>query len=142
MPTAVCLIRTQPHYKHEAFVQGLTRIGYQVSLQPIKRIGPEDVLVIWNRGSRYTYEARRHELAKSRIMVAENGYLDARDDQGHQWFSLAMNHHNGPGWWPVGAGDRWAEMGMDVQPWRREGSHVLVLPQRGIGAPGVAMPPQ
>lgn len=140
MPTAVCLIRTQVHYRHEAFVRGLTAAGYRVELKPAKRIEPDDILVVWNRGQQFQYEVKRHETAGSRIVVAENGYTGAVDDDRHQWFSLALTHHNGLGQWWCGDTPRFPRMGLTVKPWRVEGSFVLALPQRGIGAPGVAMP--
>jgi hypothetical protein len=142
MPTAVCLIRTNVHYRHDAFVRGLVAAGYRVETKPPKNITRDDVLVIWNRGAQFQYEAKRHEAAGSRIIVAENGYTDAVDDQGHQWFSLALDHHNGCGRWSVGDTPRFPLMKQTVKPWREDGSFILVLPQRGIGAPGVAMPPR
>ncbi len=147
MPIAVCLIREQPHYRRDAFVAGLVVCGYQVQFQPLRAPGPNDVLLIWNRSPRFHYEALRHDAVGSPVIVAENGYLDAVDDHGHQYFSLARDHHNGAGRWPqpfigTGAPARWPSLQQQVQPWRREGAYILVLPQRGIGAPGVAMPRQ
>lgn len=140
MPTAVCLIRTNVHYRHDAFIRGLVEAGYHVQSLPKKKIAPDDILVIWNRGALFQYEARRHQDAGSRIIVAENGYTDAKDADGHQWFSLALDHHNGCGRWWIGDTPRFPLMRQNLKPWRAEGSFVLVLPQRGIGAPGVAMP--
>jgi hypothetical protein len=140
MPIAVCLIRTNVHYRHEAFLRGLTAAGYRVQQRPLQKISPDDILVIWNRGAMFQYEAKRHEAAGSRIVVAENGYTDAVDDDGHQWFSLALQHHNGCGKWWIGDTPRFPRMRQNLKPWRAEGGFVLVLPQRGIGAPGVAMP--
>jgi hypothetical protein len=142
MPTAVCLIRTNVHYRHDAFMRGLVAAGYRVETKSLKNITRDDVLVIWNRGAQFQYEAKRHEAAGSRIIVAENGYTDAVDEQGHQWFSLALDHHNGCGRWSVGDTPRFPLMKQTVKPWREDGSFILVLPQRGIGAPGVAMPPR
>jgi len=140
MPTAVCLIRTSVHYRHEAFIKGLAAAGYIVTTKPLRKIDRDDILVIWNRGSQFQYEARRHDHAHSRIIVAENGYTDAVDQDGHQWFSLAIDHHNGCGRWYQGEAARFPLMGQNLRSWRAEGEFVLVLPQRGIGAPGVAMP--
>jgi hypothetical protein len=140
MPIAVCLIRTNVHYRHEAFLKGLVAAGFSVQSKPLRNIGRDDILVIWNRGQLFQYEAKRHEQAGSRIVVAENGYTDAVDGDGHQWFSLALDHHNGLGKWWIEDTPRFPRMGLNLRPWRQEGAHVLVLPQRGIGAPGVAMP--
>lgn len=140
MPIAVCLIRPQPHYRRDAFVAGLAACGYTIVTQPLRTISPADILVIWNRGPQFQYEAKRHELAGSQVVVAENGYLDTVDEDGHQFFSLALDHHNGAGRWLCGPGDRWPLLGQALCPWRKEGASILVLPQRGMGAPGVAMP--
>ena len=56
---------------------------------------------------------------------------------------LRLNHHNGAGEWPIEYDDRWRDQfGHLVKPWRDypDNGHILVLPQRGIGPPGVAMP--
>lgn len=140
MPKAVCLIRSNVHYRHDAFINGLIAAGYVVSTKPLKVIERDDILVIWNRGVQFQYEANRHDKARSRIIIAENGYTDARDGDGHQWFSLAIDHHNGCGRWWQGDTSRFLLMRQDLKPWRDEGTFVLVLPQRGIGAMGVAMP--
>lgn len=147
MPVAVCLIRDTPHYRREAFVAGLVACGYQVAFQPpVSMPKRDDILVTWNRGAMFQYHAKRHESVGSRIIVAENGYLDTVDADGHQFFSLALDHHNGVGrWFPPrtdadAAAARWPVLAQSCLSWRKEGSHILVLPQRGIGAPGVAMP--
>jgi len=134
------LIRDNVHYRHDAFIRGLAALGYTVRTKPLQRIAADDVLVIWNRGAQFQFEATRHTKAGSPIIVAENGYTDAVDDHGHQWFSLALDHHNGVGRWWIEDQPRFPSMGQAVAPWRAEGSFILVLPQRGIGAPGVAMP--
>lgn len=140
MPTAICLIRSNVHYRHDAFIRGLAAAGYKVQTKPQRRISADDILVIWNRGVQFQYEAKRHHEAGARIVVAENGYTDAKDSDQHQWFSLALDHHNGCGRWWQGDTPRFPLMRQDLAPWRPEGGFVLVLPQRGVGAPGVAMP--
>lgn len=140
MATAVCLIRMQPHYRHDAFLAGLTRLGLKVTPTPAKTISAEDVLVIWNRSLSHEQLARRYELAGAAVIVAENGYLDAVDEHGHQWFSLALGYHNGAGTWFYGDAERWPQLRLDIQPWRAAGASVLVLPQRGMGPLGVRMP--
>lgn len=142
MATAACLIRNEPHYRKEAFHQGLRRLGFDVTTNPLRQIYPDDVLVIWNRGPGFDHEAKRHEAAGSRVIVSENGMTDARDEDGHQLFSLAMNWHNGAGHWFTGDSSRWSTLGIELQAWRPPGSEVLLLPQRGIGVAPVAMPRQ
>lgn len=99
---------------------------------------PESLLVIWNRSDWQDAIARRYEKHGARVIVAENGYLGI-DSVGHHLFALSLDHHNGCGRLPVGDGSRWARLGIDLLPWRKSGTHILVLPQRGIGPRGVAM---
>lgn len=113
---------------------------------------PSDVLVIWNRYGRGDSVARQFEEAKAAVIVAENGYIGAsenayakpfahpRQDPSQHLYALALNHHNGAGQWPIGERGRWREQGIVVHPWKTTGDHVLILPQRGIGPAGVAMP--
>jgi hypothetical protein len=104
-----------------------------------QRIDPTDVLVIWNRYGLHDAYAQRYISAGARVLVAENGYLP-KDKKGRRYYALALEHHNGAGRWYGGDSTRWRDMGLEVAPWRTDGDHILVLPQRGVGPPGVAMP--
>lgn len=139
MPEACCLLRDTPHYRHEAFVEGLKAVGYRVSRHVGRPPAPDDVLLIWNRQNVQIQVAKEYEAAGAHVLVAENGWLGA-DQDGHQLYAIAKNHHNGPGRWFQGAEDRFSPLNVPVEPWRSSGDHILVLPQRGIGPPGVAMP--
>lgn len=136
---AVCLIREQPCYRRDAFVAGLRRAGYALTSggQPQART---DLLVIWNRYGHFAAMADAWERARGTVLVAENGYLGV-DAQGRQHYALAAHGHNGSGWWPVSAEDRFARLGVEPQPWRTGGEYVLVRGQRGIGTPHMASPP-
>lgn len=109
---------------------------------------PGDVVCCWNRYGRYEAEAKRFEAAGALPVIIENGYLGNRYNDhakpftaaGDQLFALGNYKHNGAGEWPVGEPGRWRSQGIEVKPWRTDGEHVLVLPQRGIGPAGVAMP--
>jgi hypothetical protein len=68
-------------------------------------------------------------------MIAENGFTPP-DGRGKH-YALFLDHHNGAGRWFVGDSPRHR---IADQPWRSSGRHVLVLPQRGIGERGIAMP--
>lgn len=136
---ALCLIREQPHYRHHAFMRGLKAAGYNtVGTLPDPKKG--DVLVIWNRYGGFDEMARQFERAGATVIVAENGYLGV-DFNGKRWYALAKTHHNGAGLWNVGGPERWDSLGVDIKPYREGGSEVVILPQRGIGPEGVAMPP-
>lgn len=138
MARAVCLIRNSPHYRHQAFQQGLKRCGYQL-VDQIHDIRPDDLLVIWNRYGYFHQEAKRFEKAGARVVIAENGYLGVGWNGG-RWYAMALKFHNGAGTWNSHGPERWASFGVELAPWRRGGSELILLPQRGIGPNGVAMP--
>lgn len=136
---AYLTLRPKPEYRREAFAAGLAAAGYQVSNCVPQDPKPDDVLVIWNRYAHYDDLARRFERKGARVLVAENGYL-GREWRGNAWYSISLSRHNGAGQWPAGGAERWDSWGVDLSPWRKEGEHVLVLLQRGIGVSPVAQP--
>lgn len=129
-----CHIRRSPHYRRDAFVSGVKRIG--------GRLTDEldcDVLVIWNRYGPFRKLADTVEKRGGTVLVAENGYL-GNEWAGDRWYAMSRTHHNGAGRWPDGGPERWDSLGVELSPWRTEGRELVLLPQRGIGPPGVAMP--
>jgi hypothetical protein len=119
---------------------GLSRHGYVCDRQPLAHPRPDDLLVLWNRSPVHEPFARRYERAGARVVIAENGYLPRTPDGSAKYYALALDHHLGAGRWFVGDQPRFP---IEDQPWReRRGEHVLVLCQRGIGEPGITMPPQ
>ena len=139
VPFAVCLIREGPAYRRAAFVGGLQRLGYRVGQATNRRVAVGDLLVLWNRHGQQDDIARRYLAAGKPVIVAENGYI-GKDDKGRSLYALARTNHNGAGAWHVGAEDRWAARRVELKPWRADGRHILLLPQRGVGPQGVAMP--
>lgn len=139
MRRAACLIRDLPHYRRDAFISGLTKAGFSVSPSASPTPRPDDLLVVWNRYGGVDRTANRYEAVGAQVIVVENGWAGC-DQNGRQHYAIALHHHNGAGEWHVGEEDRWTPLGVETWPWRKTGSHVLVLPQRGIGPPGVAMP--
>jgi hypothetical protein len=147
------LVRPEPHYRRDAFDAGLRAAGYDIVDE--RQIGtpqPSDVLVIWNRYGHWDVLAQRFEKVGAAVLITENGYLgrsenayakpfttDAQEPES-QLYALALNHHNGGGRWWIGEPGRWRGQGIEIRPWRIDGEHVLVLPQRGIGPAGVSMP--
>jgi hypothetical protein len=128
---------------------GLKRAGYHVVLS-IDRPAPDDLLVIWNRYGEFDQAATRFEKWGAAVIVAENGYVGARDNDngkpvsatGEALYAMALNRHNGAGRWHVGSPGRAAAQGIELKPWRTGSAdgHVLLLAQRGIGLPPVASP--
>jgi len=101
--------------------------------------GPRDILVIWNRYRESDRAAQMFERFNRPVIVAENA-LWGNDFAGDRWFSLALGQHNTAGRFPVGGPERWAWINPPLHPWREGGKEIVILPQRGIGPKGVAMP--
>lgn len=136
MPAACNMIRHGGCYKGEAFESGLERLGYQIERRHRRDPCPGDVIILWNRNRGMDAIASAYERAGGIVLIAENGYL-GQPMGGGKFYALARGHHNGAGAWFVGDHQRFE---IAMQPWRERGDHVLVLPQRGIGPKGVAMP--
>lgn len=96
------------------------------------------MFVCWNRYGIWDRQAASVERRGGVVLVAENGYL-GNDFAGSLWYAISRSQHNGAGQWPMGDAARWDSLGVDLAPWRQSGETV-VLPQRGIGPQGVAMP--
>lgn len=155
---AYCLIREQPFYRREAFVTGLQRAGYQVlPSQPLWPARPGDVLVIWNRYGTVEQVADRFEADGGTVLVAENGYLGQGGGtpkfevhagvQPQHYYALARHGHNGSGTWlrgdppaPTVSDERLRRLRLAWAPWRTDGDHILVCPNRHFGMRGFVMP--
>ncbi len=144
--------RNSPHYCSDAFVKGLERHGFRVERSVPADIQPHDVLVTWNRHGHYDAQAKRFEKAGAIVLVTENGWI-GKDADGHQLYAICRDHHNGAGSWSVGPTDRWKMLDIPLMPWRTDSvwrrvskagdkalREIVILPQRSIGAPSVAMP--
>lgn len=100
---------------------------------------PGDCLIIWNRYGHYDAIARTFEGFRCPVIVSENGTL-GREWRGEHWYSLALTNPAGAGYFPKHGPSRWAEIDAEYCEWRKGGREAIVLGQRGIGPPGVAMP--
>lgn len=123
--------------RRELFSEGLKAVGIDVVGRP--EPAPGNLFVTWNRYGFGAHTADSYERAGGVALIVENGYLGKRW-LGEDWFALSLGQHNGAGRWRVGGDERWDSLGVDLSPWRFGGSEVVVLPQRGIGPAGVAMP--
>ena len=133
---ATVLFKPSVSYRRDAFEAGLRDIGYDLLPTPLSSPSKDDLLVLWNRSHYEEGIARRYEGVGAAVIVAENGYIGS-DENGHKLFAMSKHYHNGAGKWNVGASARWKGT---IAPWRESGDFILVLPQRGIGCSGVAMP--
>lgn len=118
-----------------AIRQGLESLGYTISHRPQAEPTSADVLVLWNRLPTHDPAARAYEGAGAQVLVFEHSWIGREDV-----YACCLSHHNGAGTWHVGQETRWPSFGIVVNPWRKEGDHILVVPQRGMGVPPVAMP--
>ena len=146
------LIRSQPWYRRSAFCTGLKRAGLAVvDHAPVK---PErtTLLVIWNRYAGNHELATQVEKAGGTVWVAENGYLGAGGTspkfdvhpggpKAHHYYALARGFHNGRGTWPQGGPERFNILGVELKPWRTEGEHILICPNRSFGVGAQVMHP-
>jgi hypothetical protein len=150
MPRAWSLIRQAPWYRAQAFAEGLKKAGFEVG-QGTPKGRPGDLLLIWNRYANWHDQAVRFERDGGKVVVAENGYLGQGGTapkfdvhpggpKAHHYYALGLGFHNDEGRVPVGGPERWADLGVELKPWRQDGGHVLVAANRSFGVPGRFMP--
>jgi hypothetical protein len=143
LKTAYVHLREDPHYRHDAFIQGLRRLGYHIELgEPYGPLTKDQVVVIWNKTSRSDRTIEMARKGEGAVIVAENGYY-GKDKQGRTPFALALDGHCGSGRWYVGDDTRFKALGIEFKDWRPTTSSrkVLIADQRGIGSPRMASPP-
>lgn len=137
---AINTIRSDPHYRRAAFDVGLMRAGYKLATKGEPE-SKQDLLVLWNRQGALEGLADTWETRGGSVLVCENGYC-GRDDQDRQLYAISVHGHNGSGFFPVGAEDRWSALGIDLAEPRAGGDYVLICGQRGIGSREMASPQQ
>lgn len=139
MPRAYLRLQRHTVNRNEAFAKGLTRAGFEVSTTNFASPSSDDLLVIWNRMPRDEVVADRFQRV-AKVIIAENGYIGNGEGDNGKLIALSRTYHNGAGKWPDHDLQRWEGFGVELKPWRTDGETILVLPQRGFGSRGVAMP--
>lgn len=124
--------------RRRVFVAGLRALGYEVVEGLTRNPGPEDIFCTWNRIGEGQAAARAFEKAGRPVLVTENASWGNSFGSQH-WYTVALTYHNQAGRFPIGGPERWDRLGVELAPWRA-GGETVILPQRGIGPPGVAMP--
>jgi hypothetical protein len=145
---AYCLIRTQPHYRHEAFVAGLKRCGYDVRGELRALAGAAgDVLVIWNRYGDTERIADKFEAAGGTVLVAENGYIGQgggtpklTQGAGQSLLRARAARAQRPRRVARRRAGALGALGIELKPWRTDGDHILVCANRSFGMQGGIMP--
>lgn len=149
---AFSLLRPDPWYRRQAFELGLKRAGYEVLLRQPERGRAGDAMLIWNRYGHVHEIAARFEAEGGTVVVAENGYLGAggtspkfdvhpKGPQAVSYYALSADFHNGRGRWKSGGPERLNALGVELAPWRTEGEHILVCPNRSFGVGEQVMHP-
>jgi hypothetical protein len=122
----------------EALKKGFERLGFKVVHGLTSSPAAGDVLCTWNRIHQGETAARAFEAAGRPVLVVENAAW-GNDFLGGRWLSLARSMHNTSGMFPEGGPERWDALNFELAKFRNSGETVI-LPQRGIGPAGVAMP--
>ena len=133
MNSACIRVLHRPPYYGDVMSEALNRMGYRIVTTPERRPSKGDVLVLWNRYPRDEAYTRLYDAAGARIIVIENGYF-GRNFLGSEWYAVALSQHNGAGSWPAADAERWNAMPVEVEPWRRGGSEIVLLATRGMGS--------
>ena len=140
MKQAYLAMRVQQASKRDAVLRGLEVLGYSLETHPDKlRPGPDTMLVTWNL-HRDMGQSEAVRKAGGIVVVIENAYIP-QDMDGREYLAMAVEGHNGSGFTPSGPEDRLTRLGVKLKSWR-EGEHILVIGQRGIGSPTMRSPPQ
>lgn len=121
-----------------AFHTGLARLGYTIASGTTTNPGPKDILVSWNLLRDAVGAADAFKARGLPVIVTENA-LWGNDFMGGDWLTVARDSHNLAGKFPLGGPERWDNLGPRLKPIRDE-EDTVILPQRGIGQPPVAMP--
>lgn len=121
--------------------KGLKRHGFEVvNHLPLsgEKISPSDILLTWNRIGAADKIASQFQARGQHVLVMENASF-GNDFNGGSWYHIARNYHNTSGCFQPFGADRWNSLNIPLMPFRSNGE-VVILPQRGIGSPPVAMP--
>lgn len=132
-------LRNELHYRRDAFKQGLEALGYEVRFGNTDHPGPRDVYVVWNLYGPNEACALKFQRMGRPVLVAENAAW-GNEFAGDRWYSLARGIHNTANRAPYGGPERWDSLVVELPHFRATGTEVVILPQRGIGPAGVAMP--
>lgn len=138
--TAWLNLRHSPPERWALFETGLRRLGYAIRHGYSPAPADGDLLVTWNRMPNVDPHCARYR----HVLVVENGSWGKHLADEH-WLTIARDHHNTAGRFPIGGWERWDTLGVELAPWRAPrfedgGARPVVLAQRSIGSAPTAMP--
>lgn len=126
----------------EAFTKGFERLGYVVMHEMPRFVGrsTSDVFVSWNLIGTAKHVADMFQAQGRRVLVVENSTW-GNSFAGKRWYTLCRDVHNtrSPLDGTIYDSARFDSLGVDLARFRDSGE-TIILPQRGIGPYGVAMP--
>lgn len=146
MKRAYIAIREAPVYRREAFLDGLRAYGFEdIRFGTPDRYDPDTLFICWNRYHENHVACERLQNSGGIALVAENGYVAPGGASPHgmnprTWFAFAPNFHNDQTTIQEGDASRWNALNVALRPWREDGAHILVCPNRSFGTPGRIMP--
>lgn len=117
----------------EAFMTGVRKHGEPATMHSVNKYEDSDVAVVFGVGKKdVPCSHARGEIIKRQhdeghpVIIVEKGYVKRDVYYACGWNGLnnraQFRNHNMPG-------DRWAELGITLKPWRRSGSTILVCGQ-------------
>lgn len=131
MQTYFNALRPEPHYRREAFDRGLQAAGYTKADNWMQA----DVYLSWSRYGTREIQADAVEARGGRVLIAENATW-GNDFCGGNWYSIWPSFHNRSDCIRYGGPERWDSLGIVLEPWRKGGTEIVGLQQRGIGPRG------
>jgi hypothetical protein len=111
--------------------------GLTAELRDVNRPLPSDIAVVFGiRKEKVPISYPRGEIikrqmaAKRPVVVLETGYVKRGDGDDH-YYAAGLNGLNGRADFRNRnmPGDRWAKLGVALQPWRTQGEHIVVCGQ-------------
>jgi hypothetical protein len=123
------LLKLTNDYPWRECVRGICRNGDLAFLSyKGEKISEKDSIITWNYYGIAKRIAEHFAKIGCNHYVVENGYINASNE--NKYFSIAKHLHLIPNLNNDNP-SRWEALGIDIKPWKKNGSHVLVCGQRG-----------
>lgn len=120
------------------FERGVRLLGFEPHRGlPDRPATDRDLLITWNL---IGTPAQRAAASFPGIVIVTENAAWGNGFAGRRWLTLALGAHNTAGRFPIGTNSRWDALRVELEPLRAAGGPTMILPQRGIGVPGTAMP--